>query len=255
MKLKSPVVLLLSLCMFVTTIQAAEIKVYAAASLTNSLNALIQTYQQRYPQDKVIAIYGSSGTLAKQLVAGAPADIFISADQDWMRYLIQNQSIQANQQQVLLSNQLVLIAPKTSQQKIKIQTKPTLAQQSNGYICLGQMQSVPAGKYAKQSLSYFNWQNDLQGRLVETDNVRSALAFVERGECSIGIVYKTDALISKSVKTIGVFPTYSHLPIQYSTALTLQGQQQSSAQQFMQYLKSHKAKQIFQSFGFQWALP
>ena len=113
------------------------------------------------------------------------------------------------------------------------------------------MESVPVGKYAKQSLIKLNWLNSLNGRIVGTDDVRSALAFVERGECQVGIVYKTDALISKKIKISGVFPSNSHHPIVYPLALTQQGINNQSAVKFNHYLKENaQAKKIFVQYGF-----
>ena len=113
------------------------------------------------------------------------------------------------------------------------------------------MESVPVGKYAKQSLIKMNWLNSLNGRIVGTDDVRSALAFVERGECQVGIVYKTDALISKKVKIIGAFPANSHSPIVYPLALTVQGQNNVDAVKFIKFVKtSPQARQTFQKYGF-----
>lgn len=245
-----------SLSLMLSISHAADIQVFAAASLTNSLNAVIAVYEKNNPNQKVSAVYAGTGTLAKQIQAGAPADIFIAADQDWMTDLVKKQWIQGDQPQVLLSNQLVLIAPKNraavARKKIQLSKVPTLMQQSTGYLCVGQMQSVPAGKYALQVLRYYAWHKDLSGRVVETDDVRAALAFVERGECQLGMVYRTDALQSQKVQVVAVFPAYSHQPIVYPAALTRRGQNNTQAKHFMQFLQSSRAQKIFVSHGFQW---
>ena len=138
-----------------------------------------------------------------------------------------------------------------SKQQFKAVPQFNFAQSFQGRLCTGQMESVPAGKYAKQSLIKLNWLDSLNGRIVGTDDVRSALAFVERGECQVGIVYKTDALISKKVKISGVFPSNSHQPIVYPIALTQQGQNNPSAVKFNQYLKENpQAKKILLQYGF-----
>ena len=159
--------------------------------------------------------------------------------------------ITENKSKALLSNQLVLISPKKLNIAFKAQPNFNFAQSFKGHVCTGQMESVPAGKYAKQSLIKLNWLDSLKGRIVGTDDVRSALAFVERGECDVGIVYKTDALISKKVKVIGTFPENSHHPILYPLALTQQGEKNGDAVQFEKFVKSSpQAKIIFQKYGF-----
>ena len=189
--------------------------------------------------------------MAKQIEAGAKSDLFFSADVDWMNYLIKKQMITENKSKALLSNQLVLISPKKLNIAFKAQPNFNFAQSFKGHVCTGQMESVPAGKYAKQSLIKLNWLDSLKGRIVGTDDVRSALAFVERGECDVGIVYKTDALISKKVKVIGTFPENSHHPILYPLALTQQGEKNGDAVQFEKFVKSSpQAKIIFQKYGF-----
>ena len=168
-----------------------------------------------------------------------------------MNYLVQKNIISSNSVKPLLFNQLVVISPKNLNIAFKPQSNFNFAQAFKGHLCTGQMQSVPAGKYAKQSLIKLNWLNSLKGRIVGTEDVRSTLAFVERGECEVGIVYKTDALISQKVKIIGVLPGNSHSPIVYPLALTKQGAKNKEALQFEQFIKSsYPAKSIFQQYGF-----
>ena len=141
-----------------------------------------------------------------------------------MNYLVQKKLINSSSVHPILLNQLVAISPKHLTIHFKPQSSFNFAKAFQGRLCTGQMESVPAGKYAKQSLTKLNWLDQLKGRIVGTDDVRSALAFVERGECDVGIVYKTDALISQKVKIIGTFPADSHHPIIYPIALTKQGE-------------------------------
>lgn len=231
---------------------AGTVKVYAAASLSNAMTDIAQLYQAQYPQSKIVNVFGASSTLAKQIEAGASSDLFFSADQDWMNYLLQKQKIDASSVEVLLLNQLVLISPKNLKIQFKAQPNFNFAQSFQGHLCSGQMESVPAGKYAKQSLIKMNWLSSLKGRIVGTDDVRAALTFVERGECQVGIVYKTDALISQKVKMIGVFPSDSHSPVAYPLALTQQGIKNQDAKQFQQFIKTNpQAKSIFKKYGFQ----
>ncbi|MFW1734357.1 molybdate ABC transporter substrate-binding protein [Acinetobacter sp. ULE_I001] len=232
-------------------LHAETIKIYAAASLTNAVTDIAKLYEKQQPEVKIVTVFGASSALAKQIEAGAPSDIFFSADQDWMNYLVQKQKIQVNQVKPFLFNQLVLISPLQSKQQFKAVPTFNFAQSFQGHLCTGQMESVPVGKYAKQSLIKLNWLNSLNGRIVGTDDVRSALAFVERSECQVGIVYKTDALISKKIKISGVFPSNSHHPIVYPLALTQQGINNQSAVKFNHYLKENaQAKKIFVQYGF-----
>lgn len=239
---------LFSLC---NLTQAETVKVYAAASLTNAISDIAIIYEKQHPQTDIVPVFGASSALAKQIEAGAKSDLFFSADVDWMNYLIKKQMITENKSKALLSNQLVLISPKNLNIAFKAQPNFNFAQSFKGHVCTGQMESVPAGKYAKQSLIKLNWLDSLKGRIVGTDDVRSALAFVERGECDVGIVYKTDGLISKKVKVIGTFPENSHHPILYPLALTQQGEKNADAVQFEKFVKSSpQAKIIFQKYGF-----
>ena len=241
-------VALFSLC---NLTQAETVKVYAAASLTNVISDIAVVYKKQHPQTDIVPVFGASSALAKQIEAGAKSDLFFSADVDWMNYLIKKQMITENKSKALLSNQLVLISPKKLNIAFKAQPNFNFAQSFKGHVCTGQMESVPAGKYAKQSLIKLNWLDSLKGRIVGTDDVRSALAFVERGECDVGIVYKTDALISKKVKVIGTFPENSHHPILYPLALTQQGEKNGDAVQFEKFVKSSpQAKIIYQKYGF-----
>ncbi|WP_312088206.1 molybdate ABC transporter substrate-binding protein [Acinetobacter variabilis] len=230
---------------------ADTVKIYAAASLTNAISDIEKIYEKQHPKTDVVAVFGASSALAKQVEAGASSDLFFSADLDWMNYLVKKQIIQANKAKPLLFNQLVVISPKNLNIPFKAQSSFNFAKAFQGRLCTGQMESVPAGKYAKQSLTKLNWLNGLKGRIVGTDDVRSTLAFVERGECEVGIVYKTDALISRKVKIIGTFPANSHSPIVYPLALTRQGVQNKEAVQFEQFIqKSTQAKVIFKKYGF-----
>lgn len=244
--------LILGLCSISSVVQAETVKIYAAASLTNAVTDIAKLYEKQHPSVKIVSVFGASSALAKQIEAGAPSDIFFSADQDWMNYLVQKQKVQSNQIKPLLLNQLVLISPIQNKQQFKMVSHFNFSQSFQGHLCTGQMESVPVGKYAKQSLIKLNWLNSLSGRIVGTDDVRSALAFVERGECQVGIVYRTDALISKKVKISGVFPNNSHHPIIYPIALTDAGRKNADAVKLNQFMKTNAyAHQIFKNYGFQ----
>ena len=247
------VILTISLLLSVNFCEAGTVRVYAAASLTDALNDIAQLYQSQNPQTKVIQIVGASSTLARQVELGAPADLYFSADQAWMEYLVSKNKISKSQVKPFLFNEIVVVSGLKNHNVFKPSAQFNFAKSFKGYLCTGEMQSVPIGKYAKQSLTYFNWLKPLQGRIVLTDDVRSALAFVERGECEVGIVYKTDALASKIVKIIGTFPHHSHQAVIYPIALTQQGSQSAEALKLYRFISnSNQAKQIFKKYGFKY---
>jgi molybdate transport system substrate-binding protein len=240
--------LLLWLCLLFGHPSLAQEKliVFAAASLSNALTEV----SQQFEQDSGIRVrhaFSASSTLAKQIENGAPADIFISADQLWMDYLAGSSALIKQTHRPLLSNQLSLIAPLSEKLKVQFTSDFSLPQAFKGKLCTGETDSVPVGIYAKQALSYFNWWKPLQARIVGTQDVRGALNFVQRGEC-IGIVYKTDAMFSDTVQWIADFPENSHDKIIYPAA---QVSNQSAAGAYLQYLNSDKAKMIFKRYGFQ----
>ena len=179
-----------------------KVTVYAAASLTNAINELDVIYEQKN-KVQIQTSYAGSSTLAKQIEAGAPADIFISADVQWMDYLQKKQLVSANDRVNLLGNRLVVIAPKARPIKLKIDKSFDFTRVVQGKWCTGDTKSVPVGKYAKQALTSIGWWDKVSTRLVETEDVRAALNFVARGECQLGIVYATDAAISKNVVIVG----------------------------------------------------
>lgn len=249
--MKKSFFLSICLCNAISSTYAGTVKVYAASSLSNAMTDIVKNYQIQHPKTKIIAVFGATSVLAKQVEAGASSDLFFSADQEWMNYLVQKNRVDSSRVKPLLFNQLVVISPKNLNIAFKAQPNFNFSQAFKGHLCTAQMESVPAGKYAKQSLIYLNWFKRLNGRIVGTDDVRAALAFVERGECDVGIVYKTDALMSRKIKIIGVFSSHSHRPIVYPVALTQQGILNKEAVQFEHFVKqSSQAKAIFQKYGF-----
>jgi molybdate transport system substrate-binding protein len=224
------------------------VRVFAAASLTNALNDISSLWQKTgHPQP--ILSYGASSTLAKQIEAGAPADIFASADLSWMDYLDSRNQIKAGTRVNLLGNELVLIVPKGQRFTVDMKAGFDISKAFEGKLCTGETGSVPIGIYAKQSLEALGWWASLQGRIVGTDDVRAALAFVERGECPTGIVYATDAAISDKVEIIARFPPETHKPIVYPFAQMLAARPES--QTFLDYLQaSPDAAAVFTHYGF-----
>lgn len=230
------------------TAQAGDVKLYAAASLTDALTELSASYQKSHADVSIKKSFAGSSTLAKQIENGAPADIFISADNDWEDYLFQRGLLQKESRKKLLANELVLISPLTNEIKVALEPTFNFAAAFNGRLCTGDTASVPVGKYAKQTLTYYAWWDKIAPRVVGTEDVRTALAFVERGECNLGIVYKTDAQLSKKVKVVAIFPAASHTPIEYPGALTKNAS--AEAKVFWAFLQSEEAKKVFARYGF-----
>lgn len=223
-------------------------RVFAAASLTNALNDIAAQWKKAGHPNPSLA-FAASSALAKQIDSGAPADLFASADLTWMDFLDEHGRIVRDSRVNLLGNQLVLIAPKGKPVAVEMKAGFDLAGAFSGKLCTGEPGVVPVGIYAKQSLENLGWWQPLQGRIVGTDDVRTALAFVERGECPLGIVYATDAAISDKVEVLAGFPESSHSPIVYPFALVKGGR--SEAKAFLDYLTtSPEAAAVYQRYGF-----
>jgi len=226
---------------------ADDVTLYAAASLNNALSEI----STRYENEKKIHIktsFASSSTLAKQIEAGAPAEIFASADKQWMDYLDKRGLIDKSSRKDVLSNTLVFISPKDTVVKLKMDKRFKLAKAFTGKFCMGAPEHVPAGIYAKQALQSMGWWASVEKRVVGAEDVRSALMFVERGECTLGIVYATDARVSKKVTIDARFPANTHEPIIYPFALMPQASK--SAKDFFKYLQGDTAKGVFSRYGF-----
>ena len=240
--------LLLLQLLIVGSVQAADVRVSAAASLTDVITELSRAYEKAHANVAIKTSFAGSSTLAKQIENGAPADIFISADKDWADYLVQRNLLNKSTRIDLLLNELVLIAPNGRVPSVTIAKDADLLAAFSGKLCTGDTASVPVGKYAKQALTFYGWWDGIQPRLVGTEDVRTALAFVERGECALGIVYKTDALVSKKVSLVATFPAESHLPIVYPGGLTKNAT--ADARAFWQFLQSPVAAEVFVRYGF-----
>ncbi|MEY2920955.1 MAG: molybdate transporter substrate-binding protein, partial [Pseudomonadota bacterium] len=237
--------LFLSAC--AATSAEEPVRVFAAASLTNVLTEIASQWQERgHPLPRLA--FGGTATLARQLAAGAPADFFAAADGRWMDELGQQGLLEPGTRVDLLGNELVLIAPTGRQFQVELRPGFAFASAFTGKLCLGEPGVVPAGTYAKQSLESLQWWDSLQGRLVGTEDVRAALAFVERGECAAGIVYATDAAVSRKVVVIARFAAQSHASIVYPVALLRNASPQAHA--FLQYLGSNAAVTTFRRHGF-----
>lgn len=231
------------------TAQAADTQVFAAASLKNALDNIIKQYNAETGK-AVAASYAASSALARQIEQGAPADIFMSADLDWMDYLQQRNLIKPDTRVSLLGNRLVLIAPADSSAQIEIGKGFDLATLlGDGRLAVGETSSVPAGRYAKAALESLGVWSSVEPKLAPAENVRAAMALVARGEAPFGIVYETDAAADKSVKVVGFFPEDSHPPIIYPVALTA-ASANPDAPAFLAYVRSAKAVPLFREQGF-----
>jgi molybdate transport system substrate-binding protein len=224
------------------------VRIFAAASLTNALGEVAAQWQRQGHPAPSLA-YSASSTLAKQIEAGAPADLFASADLKWMDYLAERGRLVAGSRISLLGNELVWIVPKGRRFPLEMRAGFDIASAFKGKLCTGEPGVVPVGIYARQSLEALGWWAPLSGRIVGTDDVRTALAFVERGECPAGIVYATDAAISGKVEVLERFAAATHKPIIYPFALVENARPQ--ARGFLNYLDtSPDAAAVFVRYGF-----
>jgi molybdate transport system substrate-binding protein len=227
----------------------SSITVFAAASLKNALDEVNRAFAQQTGINLPTS-YAASSALMKQIENGASADVFISADRDWMDYGAHRKLINSETRIELLGNRLVLIAPKQSNAgQVTIALGFDLAQlAANGRIVTGDVRAVPVGKYAKAALEKLGAWEKAQPKLAMTENVRAALTLVARGEAVLGIVYATDAKAESNVKIVGTFPPDSHPPIIYPAALTASARPSAGA--YLAFLRSPAAKAIFEREGF-----
>jgi molybdate transport system substrate-binding protein len=226
--------------------------VFAAASLKNALDAAVEDYSKTTGKTVTVS-YAASSALAKQIQEAAPADIFFSADLDWMDKLQEKNLIAADSRVTLLGNDIVLVAPKDSTVLTIAPNFPLAHALGDGTLAMALTTSVPAGKYGKAALEKLGVWDSVSANVAEAENVRAALALVSRGEAPLGIVYTTDANADKSVKVVGTFPEDSHPPILYPVALTATAKPDARA--FLDYLTSAKAKPIFEAQGFRFIAP
>lgn len=240
--------ILFVIALLYTSIVCAEEKiiVFAAASLTNALSEVSAQFEQQ-TGIKVLHSFAASSTLAKQIDNSAPADIFISADNKWMDYLESKSKIDKPSRKPLLTNQLVIISPKAKRFHVEFKDTFDFAKAFDGKLCTGDIESVPAGIYAKESLLSLGWWQSIRSRIVGTQDVRGALNFVERGEC-VGIVYLTDAKLSNKSDLVGIFPENTHSQITYPVALI---KKNNASELYMSFLQSTMAKTVFAKYGFQ----
>ena len=222
--------------------------VFAASSLTDVLGTIAKDYEADTGK-KVTFSFAASSVLARQIEAGSPAAMFISADKDWMDYVSDKGLIKSDTRKNLVGNELVLIAPAGSTAAVTIAPDmPLLDALGGGRLAIGDPDSVPAGKYARAALTSLHVWGSVVDHLALAENVRVALAYVARGEAPYGIVYTTDALSQPKVRIVGTFPSDTHLPIVYPVALTKTAGANAAA--FEAYLSGDKAKARFLAAGF-----
>ncbi len=226
---------------------AAEITVFAAVSLTDSLKQIAAAYEKE-SGDKIIFNFGASSTLARQIEEGAPADIFFSADEAKMGGLVKKNFIDVSTRKDRLGNSLVVVV--TFDSTLQIQSASDLTNASVKKIAFADPKAVPAGIYAKTWLEKAQLWQAVELKIVPTENVRAALAAVESGNVEAGVVYKTDVAISKKVKIVYEVPVADTPPIIYPMALVKESRQPDAAKKFLNYLDSQKAGDIFKKFGF-----
>lgn len=230
--------------------EARPVLVFAAASLQTAFNAIAAEWQKE-TGGKITFSYAASSALARQLEQGAPADLFATADLDWMDWAQQRSLIRPETRRTLLENTLVLIEPADRPATpLKIGPGFALAEAlGDGRLATGQVQSVPVGRYARQALTQLGLWDSIQPRIAGVENVRAALALVARGEARFGIVYATDAKTEPKVRVVDTFPATSHPPILYPFALTANSSH-PHAKSFLDSLSSPAAIRIFEAEGF-----
>lgn len=223
--------------------------VLAAASLQESLNAAADGWARKGHPRPVIS-FAASSALARQIEARAPADLFLSADEEWMNYVAAKRLLRPRTRMSFLTNQLVLIAPAASRVRLTIGPRFPLARAlAGGRLAMGDPASVPAGKYGQEALTRLGVWPSVSARVARAENVRAALALVDRGAAPLGIVYATDARADPGVRVVGVFPAGSHAPISYPAAV-LATSTHPDAEGFRRYLVSAEGKAVFRRFGF-----
>jgi molybdate transport system substrate-binding protein len=232
--------------------ESQSVTVFAAASLKTALDDIAAEWRKETGKTARIS-YAASGPLAKQIEAGAPADIFISADVPWMDYAAERKLIKSETRRNLIGNALVLVAPadsKAQPMEIGAQTDFNALLGPDGRLVMGEPRSVPAGAYAQKALTSLGLWDKVKERVAQTESVRAALLFVARGEAPAGIVYRSDAHAERHVKVLGTFPESSHAPIVYPIAI-IAASANPDAIAFSDYLATPAASAIFKRESFE----
>ncbi|MGF1524931.1 MAG: molybdate ABC transporter substrate-binding protein [Leptolyngbyaceae cyanobacterium] len=227
--------------------ESVALTVSVAASVQDAMKEVQASYQAEFPNVTVTYNFGSSGSLAQQINQGAPVDVFLSASQQWMDDVEAKDQLVDGSRANLLQNTMVLITP---QDATNIADFSDLAVNSIGKVAMGEPESVPAGRYAKEVLTTFNLFEALQTKFVFTKDVRQVLSYVETGNVDAGLVYATDALLSDRIEIVATAPTDSHAAIVYPVAVVNDSAHTDAAQAFVDFLSSDAATAIFEQYGF-----
>jgi molybdate transport system substrate-binding protein len=240
----------LALCLALAPPAGADtVTVFAAASLKESLDAVTHAFEI-VARDKVTVSYAASNALARQIENGAPADVFISADKDWVDYLERRGLVAPGSRRNLLGNELVLVAPAESRVQLRLaRGAPVAAALGAKRVALANPDAVPAGKYAKAAFTTLGIWPSVEHKVAAADNVRAALALVARGEAALGVVYRSDAMAEPNVRVVDTFPAGSYPPIVYS-AVILKRSTTPAAAALVDELASPRAMVTFRRFGF-----
>lgn len=225
-----------------------ELTVSAAASMQKALTELQSIYEQEHPNVKLLFNYGASGALQQQIEQGAPVDVFFSASEEKFNEVLEKGLIEKQNSIDLVSNELVLIQNKQSNHKIL--GFAGLSDSKIKRISIGTPESVPAGKYAKETLESQNLWSQLEVKIVFAKDVRQVLTYVESGNVDAGIVYKTDAIFSEKIEIVETAEPKSHSPIIYPLGVLKKSKQKEESIKFFHYLQSEKAKVLFEDYGF-----
>ena len=247
MKRRMLTLTLLLMLSFTSTVQAETIYLSVAASMTDAFKAIISDFSSSHPDAKILPNFGSSGSLAKQIDQGAPADLFVSANPKWMKFLAEKGLISAPTEHVFAYNKLVFVGPEQSKVKELTQLKDLTR------IAIGSPQSVPAGQYAKQAMEAVGIYGDLenQKKLIMAKDVRQALLYADRGEVDGSFVYQTDALLAKSAKILFTVPDDLYNKVAYPLALTTAGAAKTTAKEFYDFMASETTIAILEKYGFE----
>ncbi len=232
------------------TSEQAELIISTTVSLTDAMNAIQPLYQQENPNIKLTYNFGPSGSLQQQIEQGAPVDVFISAAPRQMNELQEKGLILSETRQDLLKNSIVLITPKNNP---RVQNFQDLTNSQVQIISIGEPESVPAGRYAREVLTSMNMFDQLRSKLVFARDVRQVLTFVETGNVDAGMVYTTDAKISDQVSIVATAPAGYHSPIVYPIAVIKDSRNPEAAKEFIRFLSSNTAKSLFERYGFELA--
>ena len=247
--LRRLVIAVVLLCLGSAAALARDVRVFAAASLAETMDEVAAAYQAA-TGESIVSVYAGSSTLARQIETGARADIFISADEEWMDYLAARRLIDKQSRRSLLTNELVLVMPVDKLQKVEIaRGTHWLASLPEGRIAVGDPAHVPVGKYARSALQALGVWPAVSRRLVTTADTRAALALAERGEAAAAIVYRTDSASSTKVAISGVFPREGRAPISYPVAITAGGET-TAARAVYAFVCGLTARAIFKKHGF-----